>query len=88
MWYLFSKSGGRPVTWEEKKVPNLDTGPLDKRLEAAITAPMDEAINALAKELAGSKSPKMFRSKAARRLIAMGVESWRREQAKAGKVSA
>lgn len=61
---------------------NLDTGPLDKRLESMITTPMDAAITEVAKALAGSKNPKMFRSKAARKLIAMGAEAYRREQAK------
>jgi hypothetical protein len=84
MWYLLSKyrrtAGGR----EESSMGDLDTGALNKRLEAAITSPMDAAINDVAKALAGSRSPKMFRSKAARRLIMMGFAAWKREQEKAG----
>lgn len=55
----------------------IETGRLDKRLEAAITAGMDEAISALAKELAGEGNPKMFRSKAARVFLARGIRASR-----------
>jgi hypothetical protein len=65
--------------------PNdIETGRLDKRLEAAITAGMDEEITALAKELAGAGNPRMFRSRAARALLADGI---RARQAKAARAA-
>jgi hypothetical protein len=76
------------VTWKEKQVDNLETGKLDARLEAAIPNGMDAALNDIAKELAGSRSPKMFRSKAARMLLAKGIRAHRAEQARRTKVSA
>lgn len=55
------------------------------RLEAAIPAGLDEAINARAKELAGSADSKKFRSAAARDLLVSGVITQRRERARASK---
>lgn len=52
---------------------DIETGRLDKRLEAAITPGMDAAITKLARELAGEGNAKMFRSKAARALLADGI---------------
>jgi hypothetical protein len=63
---------------------DIEAGRLDKRLEAAITPGMDEAITALAKELAGAGNPRMFRSKAARALLAEGI---RARAAKAARAS-
>jgi hypothetical protein len=54
---------------------DIETGRLDKRLEAAITGGMDAEITALAKELAGAGNPKMFRSRAARVLLAEGIRA-------------
>jgi hypothetical protein len=54
---------------------DIETGKLDKRLEAAITSGMDAEITRLAKELAGAGNPKMFRSKAARVLLAAGIRA-------------
>lgn len=82
MWYLLSKYRRVAGDREEKVMGDLDTGALNKRLEAAITTPMDAAITDVAKALAGSKSPKMFRSKAARKLIMIGFAAWKREQEK------
>lgn len=61
---------------------DLDTGKLDSRLEAAITAPLDKALNEVARELAGARSPRMFRSKAARMLLIKGIKAHRAEQAR------
>jgi len=54
-------------------VAELDAGKKDKRLEAAITEPLDTEIMKVARELAGGKTPKMFRSKAVRLLLAEAV---------------
>lgn len=64
-------------------VDNLDTGALDKRLESMITVGVDEALNEIARELAGSRNPKMFRSKAARMLLVKGIRAHRAEVARA-----
>lgn len=48
-------------------------GALNHRLESAVDQATDAAINAVAVELAGSKSPRMFRSRAARLLIQKGA---------------
>ena len=67
----------------------LNAGQLNHRLEAAIPAGIDAAITEVAKELAGGKNPRNFRSKAARLLLtegAIAVATRRaREQAKTGK---
>jgi len=54
---------------------DYEGGKLDKRLEAAINTPLDDAITEVARQLAGSKNPKQFRSKAARKLLAAGAKA-------------
>jgi hypothetical protein len=59
-------------------VTDYEVGALDRRLELAVNAAIDEAIDALALELAGGdprKVRKGFRSKAARKLLAEGAEA-------------
>lgn len=67
---------------------NIEAGKLDRRLESAITGGMDDAINEVARDMAGSKSPRMFRSRAARTLILMGIRAYRAEKARKPRVSA
>lgn len=59
----------------------LTAGKKDKRLEAAITAGLDAEITIRAKELAGGRDPKMFRSAAARDLLVEGALAVRRKRA-------
>jgi hypothetical protein len=62
----------------------LLAGRKDCRLETAITRGLDAAITERAKELAGETgSPKMFRSAAARDLLARGVLAARKERSRA-----
>jgi ribosome modulation factor len=61
---------------------DLLAGKKDKRLEAAITAGLDAEITARAKELAGGRDPKMFRSAAARDLLVKGALAARRDRAR------
>lgn len=51
----------------------IETGPLNKRLESMITTGMDAEIKKVAKQLAGNADPKNFRSKAVRKLLALGI---------------
>lgn len=50
-------------------------GRKDRRLELAVDRLMDAAITVRARELAGGKDPRNFRSEAARQLIAAGVDA-------------
>ncbi len=58
----------------------LETGPVDARLESMVTRGIDAALTEIAKELAGSKSPRQFRSKAARLVLAKGIRAYRAER--------
>jgi hypothetical protein len=62
---------------------DLEAGKLDKRLEAAITTGMNDGINEVARELAGSASIKMFRSKAVRVLLVEAIAARRAKAARA-----
>lgn len=68
-------------------IAELTAGKLDHRLEAAITAGLDKVVTERAKELAGTRDAKMFRSKAIRDLLVRGAVAWlkdrQREQGKA-----
>lgn len=57
-------------------------GKLEKRLESAIDITMDEAIRAVAEELAQGGDPRMFRSRAARLLITKGAAAMIAERRK------
>lgn len=59
----------------------LTAGKKDKRLEAAITDGLDAEITIRAKELAGGRDPRMFRSAAARDLLVKGALVARKERA-------
>lgn len=63
-------------------VDELETGPVDKRLESMVTRGVDAALTEIARELAGSKNPRMFRSKAARLMLAKGIRQHRAEKAR------
>ncbi len=66
-------------------VTDYEVGALDRRLELAVNGAIDEAIDALALELAGgdrSKVRKGFRSKAARKLLAEGAKAVAQKQAR------
>lgn len=74
-------------------VTDYEVGALDRRLELAVNASIDEAIDALALQLAGgdrSKVRKGFRSRAARKLLAEGAEAMQRkaQASKAAKAGA
>ena len=62
------------------------SGPLDRRLEVAISLPMDAVLVAMAERMAGG-NPRMARSKAARRLIAAGAATVPGLLAEAGRVA-
>lgn len=63
----------------------FETGKLDRRLEAMVNGALDEVITEVAKELAGTRNPKMFRSKAARKLLAEAAEARANKRARAGR---
>lgn len=50
-------------------------GKKDRRLELAVDGLMNAAIIAKARELAGARDPRNFRSEAARQLISAGVDA-------------
>lgn len=54
-------------------VTELRAGKKNKRLEAAIEEGLDAGVDEVARELAGSGSPKMFRSEATRVLLAEAI---------------
>lgn len=67
-------------------VAEYEVGALDKRLELAVNEPIDAVITRLAIELAGGdtkRARKGFRSKAARRLLALGAETLAKQEAAA-----
>lgn len=61
------------------------TGKLDRRLEAMVTGPLDEVITEVAKELAGTKNPRQFRSKAVRLLLTEAAEARENKKARAAR---
>jgi hypothetical protein len=65
---------------------DLRVGKKNRRLEAMLEAGLDAAVTAVAKELAGDDgNPKMFRSEAARVLLAEAVQSRAAKAARASK---
>lgn len=62
-----------------------EAGKLDKRLEAMVNDPLDAVITEVARELAGSRNPKMFRSKAVRKLLAEAAEARENKRARAAR---
>ena len=57
------------------KLVDLTVGRMTRRAQAKITIPMDEAIEDVARELAGDGDPSMMRSRAIRELIAAGIKT-------------
>lgn len=57
------------------KIDTLTVGRMTKRVQAKITEGMDEAIQAVAVELAGDGDPSMMRSRAIRELLVAGVRA-------------
>lgn len=63
------------------------SGPLDRRLEVAISLPMDAVLVAMTARMAGGGGGRMARSKAARRLIAAGAAATPGLLEEAGKIA-
>jgi uncharacterized protein (UPF0335 family) len=59
-------------------VTQLDVGPLNRRLETAITEGQHAAIEEVMKDIGGEG----FRSKAARHLLMLGAKEYARRQAR------
>lgn len=69
-------------------VTDYEVGALDRRLELAVNKAIDEAIDALALELAGGDRKKIrkgFRSKAARMLLAEGAKATEQKKARSAR---
>jgi hypothetical protein len=57
------------------RTDGLMTGKMTRRAQSKITQGMDEAIAAVAKDLAGDSDPRMMRSRAIRELLVEGLQA-------------